>query len=147
MQLVVKRFDELTAEELFQIYKVRVAIFVVEQRCPYQEVDEADRAAVHVYLRDENGIQAYLRVLPAGAVFRDVSLGRVLTVKRGCGLGRRILSAGLQVARQRFGAERITIAAQAYAREFYEKAGFAVSSDEFVEDGIPHVKMVWTRLD
>lgn len=141
MELVVKHFDELSIEELFEIYKLRVSVFVVEQKCPYQEVDDADKSACHVYIKDDGGIQAYLRVLPKGAAGEDVSLGRVIAVKRRCGLGTRILSAGIDVARERLNAGRIVIEAQVYARRLYENAGFVQSSAEFLEDGIPHIKM------
>lgn len=141
MRLVVKHFNELSAEELFRIYKIRVSVFVVEQRCAYQEVDEADRSAYHVWLEDEAGIEAYARVLPAGATFKEPSLGRVIAVKRRCGLGSRIVAEGIRVAREKFGAASIRIEAQVYARGLYEKAGFVQVSDEFLEDGIPHIEM------
>lgn len=143
MELIVKHFRELSTEELVDIYKLRVAVFVVEQNCPYQEIDDADKSAYHIYLKDEDGIQAYLRVLPKGVTFPDVSIGRVLAVRRRCGLGSRILAAGIEVAREKFNANRITIGAQVYARKLYEKAGFVQSSEEFLEDGIPHIEMVW----
>ena len=141
MELVVKHFNELSNEELWAIYKLRVDVFVVEQNCPYPEVDEADKVAYHVYLKDETGIQAYLRVLPAGATFKEPSVGRVIAVKRRQGLGSQILAAGIQVAKERFGAKVIVIGAQLYARTFYEKAGFVQSSPEYVEDGITHIHM------
>ena len=141
MELVIKHFDELRTQELFEIFKLRVSVFVVEQNCPYQEVDDADKKAYHVYLKDETGIQAYLRVLPKGVTFSEASIGRVIAVKRRCGLGSLILSEGIKAAKERFGAESIVIGAQAYARGLYEKAGFVQSSSEFLEDGIPHIKM------
>ena len=141
MELVIKQFRELSVEELLEIYKLRVAIFVVEQRCPYQEVDDADKQAYHAYLKDEGGIQAYIRVLPKGVCFDEASLGRVIAVKRRCGLGSRILSTGIRLAEEKFDADMIVIAAQVYARKFYEKAGFVQTSGEFLEDGIPHIKM------
>lgn len=97
MELFVKTLQELTPEELFEIYKLRVSVFVVEQKCPYQEVDDADKVAYHVWMKDEDGIQAYLRVLPKGATFDECSIGRVIAVKRRCGLGTKILDAGIQV--------------------------------------------------
>lgn len=142
MELVIKHFDELSTQELFEIFKLRVAVFVVEQNCPYQEVDDADKNAYHVYLKDETGIQAYLRVLPKGVTFDEISIGRVIAVKRRRGLGSLILSEGIKVAKERFGAESIVIEAQVYARKLYEKAGFVQSSSEFLEDGIPHTKMI-----
>ena len=143
MELVVKHFSELSAAELADIYELRVAVFVVEQRCPYQEVDRADREAYHVWLRSQSGIEAYLRVLPRGVSVPDVSIGRVVAVRRRQGLGSRILAEGMRVARERLGAGRIVLEAQVYARGLYEKAGFRACSQEFLEDGIPHIKMVW----
>ena len=87
MELVVKHFSELSAAELADIYELRVAVFVVEQRCPYQEVDRADREAYHVWLRSQAGIEAYLRVLPRGVTFPDVSIGRVIAVQPYSGRG------------------------------------------------------------
>ena len=131
MELVVKRFEELTANELYEILKLRVSVFVVEQNCPYQEIDD-------------NGIQAYLRVIEKGVSFDEVSIGRVIAVKRRCGMGSRILAEGIRVAKTQLKADAIKIEAQTYAKELYEKQGFRQISDEFLEDGIPHVPM---RLD
>lgn len=141
MELVIKPFSDLTTEELFSIYKLRTAVFVVEQRCPYQEVDDSDKAAWHLWLREESGeIAAYLRLLP-GERPGEAVIGRVLTVKRRQGLGSRILEAGIAAARERLGAKVITLAAQTYARGLYEKAGFSAVSEVFLEDGIPHILM------
>lgn len=141
MELTVKTFSELSAEELFDIYRLRVSVFVVEQKCPYQEVDDLDKAACHVWLRDEDGIEAYARVLPAGTAFPTAAIGRVIAVKRRCGLGSRIVKEAIRVAGEKFGADRITIEAQVYARTLYEKLGFRQTSEEFLEDGIPHIRM------
>lgn len=141
MKLKVKHFSELSVDELFAIYKLRVAVFVVEQKCPYQEIDEADKAAYHIWLQDEDGIAAYARALPPGATFAEASIGRVIAVKRRCGMGSRIVAAAVETAKERFNAEKITIEAQVYARSLYEKAGFRQISDEFLEDGIPHIQM------
>lgn len=141
MELIVKHFSELSAEELFEIYKLRVSVFVVEQKCPYQEVDDADRVAYHLWLKDNDGMQAYARVLPSGVTFPTVSIGRVIAVKRHCGLGSRIVTAAIQTAETKFNAEEITIEAQVYARSLYEKLGFKQTSEEFLEDGIPHIQM------
>ncbi len=142
VELVVKRFGELTTEELYEILKLRVAVFVVEQNCPYQEVDDRDKRSLHLYLKDEDGIQAYLRVVEQGVSFDEVSIGRVIAVKRRCGIGGRILSEGIKVAKERLGATAIKIEAQTYAKALYEKHGFQQVSEEFLEDGIPHIEMV-----
>ena len=96
MELVVKHFSELSLEELVDIYKLRVSVFVVEQKCPYQEIDDADKKAYHLYLKDDNGIQAYARVLPQGTTFDEASLGRVIARKRRCGLGSQIVAAAIE---------------------------------------------------
>lgn len=141
MELIVKHFSELSMNELYDIYKLRVAVFVVEQNCPYQEVDDADKVSYHIWLKDEDGIQAYARVLPQGATFPDVSIGRVIAVKRRCGIGSQIVSAAIDVAKEKFNASKITIEAQVYARTLYERAGFHQTSEEFLEDGFPHIQM------
>ena len=141
MEQIVKHFSVLSAQELFEIYRLRVSVFVVEQKCPYQEVDDADRAAYHVWLRDEGGIAAYARVLPPGTAFPTAAIGRVIAVKRRCGLGSRIVAAAIDVAETQLHADVITIEAQTYARALYEKLGFRQTSEEFLEDGIPHIQM------
>ena len=147
MDLVVKHFSNLTVEELFEIYKLRVSVFVVEQNCPYQEIDDADKVAYHVFLKDEAGIQAYVRVLPQGATFPEASIGRVIAKKRRCGLGSQILVAGIQVAQEKFHATELQIGAQLYAKPFYEAAGFVQASEGYLEDGIPHIHMKWKQSD
>ncbi len=144
MELTVKHFNELTAAELFDIYKLRTAVFVVEQNCAYQEVDDADKSAYHVWLHENGEILAYIRVLPKGVKFDDVSIGRVISAKRRQGFGTRILNEGIKVAKEKLGADIITIEAQTYAKGFYENVGFVRISEEFLEDGIPHIRM---RLD
>jgi len=142
MKLFVRRFAELSPEELYAILKLRVDVFVVEQRCPYPELDGLDQGALHVWLADEQGIAAYLRVLDKGIRDERAAIGRVIAVRRRMGLGTRILQAGIRAAREIFGAEGIYLEAQTYARGLYEKQGFRPVSEEFLEDGIPHIKMV-----
>lgn len=141
MNVIVKHFSELTTEELVEIYKLRVSVFVVEQQCLYQEIDDADKEAYHIWLQGEAGMEAYARVLPKGTAFPTVAIGRVIAVKRRCGLGSRIVAAAIDAAKERLGADTITLEAQVYARRLYEKAGFYQTSDEFLEDDIPHIRM------
>lgn len=141
MLLMVKTFQELTTEELYRMLQLREAVFVVEQQCCYHDMDNRDQEALHVWLEDDNGIQAYLRVMDKGVESSEVSLGRVIAAKRGVGLGRQILQAGIAVARNRFGAGPIYLEAQLAVRAFYEKQGFQAISDVFLLDGIPHIAM------
>ena len=139
MRRILKSFSQLSADELFAIYKLRVAVFVVEQKCAYQEVDEVDKASYHLWYEDEDGIEAYLRIIPAGVTRKEVSLGRVIAVKRRCGLGTKIVSDAISFAKKELKAKEIVIEAQTYVKSLYEQLGFRVESEEFFEDGIPHV--------
>ena len=145
MKLVTKTFDELTTAELYEIYKLRISVFVVEQNCPYQEIDDADKAAIHLWLQDETGIQVYARALPPGATFPEASIGRVIAAKRHCGLGTQIVSAAIQIIQEKFHTQTIKIEAQTYAKSLYEKLGFVQISEQFLEDGIPHVMMEYKK--
>ena len=142
MQLFIKLFSELTADELYRILKIRVAVFVVEQKCAYLETDDLDQSAVHVWFEDEDGIKAYVRVMDSGVEADCPAIGRVIAAVRGKGLGRRIVAEGIRVAMERFHARSVYLEAQTYAKGFYEKQGFRQCSEEFILDGIPHVKMM-----
>lgn len=139
MQLIAKEFDKLTTTELYEILKARSAVFVVEQQCIYQDLDDLDYRSLHLFYRDQTAVAAYLR-----AFYKEkdvVQIGRVLTVKHGAGLGGRILHEGLKQVREKLPCRKIYIEAQSYAIGFYEREGFRVTSEEFLEDGIPHVQM------
>lgn len=141
MELIVKAYGELTRDELFEILKLRNAVFIVEQECPYQDIDETDRVAYHIFLRDEEGIEAYLRVFRSEECPQEARIGRVIAVKRRCGLGSRILKEGIRLAQEKLRAATVGLEAQVYARGLYEKQGFVQASEEFLEDGIPHIEM------
>ena len=140
MELVVKTFEKLNIHELYEILRVRAAVFVVEQECAYQDLDGIDPNAVHAFLQNENGIQAYLRVFEKDA--HTAQMGRMLTVERGTGLGGRLLKEGIRIARDVLKKDALYIEAQCYAVGFYQREGFRVASEEFLEDGIPHVQMM-----
>lgn len=142
MDLIVRRFDELTTGELYRIMKKRVEVFVIEQKCIYQELDDKDLRAVHVWLEEDGEILAYLRVLDKGVSFEEASVGRVLSVRRRQGLGTKVLREGIRQAKEVFGADSIRIEAQTYARSMYEKIGFRQVSEEFLDEGIPHIEML-----
>jgi len=138
-EVVVKRFDELTRTELYDILRARSAVFVVEQHCNYQDIDGVDERALHLFIRSRDGISAYLRLFPhsESGVMR---IGRVLTLERGAGLGAAVMSAAVELCRST-GAREIFIEAQEYAAGFYERFGFRVTSEPFLDVGIPHVEM------
>ena len=140
-----KLFNELTLDELYELLRVRSEVFVVEQDCVYQDMDGDDKASVHLWLTRGGKVVALCRVCPAGTHMDEVSVGRVVTTERGKGYGKRIMLEGIKVAREHFAAERIDIEAQEYAKGFYEQVGFRQSSDPFILDGIPHIRMTWTQ--
>lgn len=142
MELTIKTFQELTTKELYEILKVRGAIFVVEQKCAYQDIDGLDEASLHLFYEDGGQVQAYLRAFEKEPGV--VQMGRVLTLRHGEGLGGRLLHEGILVIKEQFHPGKIVIEAQCYATGYYEKAGFQRCSEEFLEDGIPHVRMELT---
>ena len=142
MEFTTKHFTQLTTDELYELLRLRSAVFVVEQTCIYQEADGKDRHAYHVWLEEDGEIAAYLRVLEAGISFDEVSIGRVIAVRRRQGYGSRIVAEGIRVAKEKYGATAIRIEAQTYARGLYEKLGFRQTTEEFLDDGIPHIGML-----
>lgn len=136
---VIQKFDRLTTRELYEILKVRAAVFVVEQNCPYQDLDDIDFKSTHITIFCDDEIVAYSRVFKSDD--SDLwHIGRVLTTQRNKHYGLQIMRMSIEVA-ERLGAKTIEIEAQCYAIPFYEKVGFLVSSDEFMLDGIPHKRM------
>lgn len=142
MERKIKDFSSLTTRELYEILRVRAEVFVVEQNCVYQDLDEIDFNSLHIYLEENGRIIAYLRLFYKDKSAGIVQIGRVLTTQRGCGFGLDVLLNGIDAAVSMLGAKQIYLEAQCYAINFYKKAGFHVISDEFLEDGIPHVQML-----
>lgn len=140
MTIQCKRFDELTTRELYELLRARSQIFVAEQKCPYQDIDGKDYESLHLFFEENGKVTAYLRAYRKAE--DTVQIGRVLTVTHGEGTGRKLLEEGLIRIRQLMKPRRICIEAQRYATGFYEKAGFRICSEEFSEDGIPHVRMI-----
>ena len=145
LQLHKKTFQELTTEELYELLRVRSKVFVVEQNCVYQDLDGDDQPSIHLWMTDEDRAVALARVCPAGTHMKEVSIGRVITTERGKGYGKQIMLHAIDAAVEHFDANCIDIEAQEYARGFYESVGFKQSSDTFMLDGIPHIKMTWRK--
>ena len=140
-----KSFQELTVDELYELLRVRSEVFVVEQNCVYQDMDGDDLQSIHLWLTMAGKVVALARVCPAGTHMKEISIGRVITTERGKGYGKQIMLHAIDAAIEHFGATIIDIEAQEYARGFYESVGFKQSSASFMLDGIPHIKMTWTR--
>jgi ElaA protein len=141
----IKSFNELLPEELYQIFNLRIAVFVIEQKALYQDADGKDLKSFHLMGRDEHGeLIAYSRIIPAGIAFNEVSIGRVSTSHkgRGTGAGKELIKNSMQFIEKQFGAIPIRIGAQCYLKKFYSDFGFEIASEEFIEDDILHVEML-----
>lgn len=145
--LHTKPFRELTTDELYELLRIRSEVFVVEQNCVYQDLDYDDQKSIHLWLTEGDKVVALCRVCPAGTHMEEISIGRVITTERGKGYGKRMMLEGIKAARIYFGAMRIDIEAQEYARGFYEQVGFRQSSEPFILDGIPHIRMTCDCFD
>ena len=141
VEWTLKRFDELTLEELYESMRLRVNVFVVEQHCPYPELDGVDYRSLHLLGIDDGRLVAYLRLFQRPDEEGTAQLGRIVTAERGKGYGAELLRRGILAAAEELRCDEIYIEAQSYAEGFYARAGFSVCSEEFLEDGIPHVRM------
>ena len=140
MNAIIKKFDELTTHELYEILKLRAEIFVMEQNCPYQDLDGIDYESLHIFYEQDKKVVAYLRIFPHKDDKNTLQIGRVLTLNHGTGLGRKIMEEAIKAIKEAHG-KKVYLEAQTYCIGFYEKFGFKVISPEFILDGIPHVEM------
>lgn len=144
MNFKLKTFNELTNTELYNILQERTNVFVVEQNCPYPEVDGKDVQSYHLYKEQNGQIVAYLRILPPGVSYPELSIGRVLVKKeyRGQRLAHELMARALQFIEDELNETTVKIQAQDYLRKFYGSFGFEAISEVYLDDGIPHVDML-----
>ena len=144
---MIKKFKELTNTELYQILQLRNKVFVVEQNCIYQDADGKDLDAYHIFMKENDQIIAYTRVFKPEDYFEKASIGRVVVDPkyRGKLLGKEIMQKSMDFVFNELNTDEILISAQVYLQKFYEDLGFKKISDEYLEDGIPHIKMLATK--
>lgn len=147
MQWKIKEFDQLSLQELYILLTLRTDVFVVEQACPYPELDGKDPACLHLLGMDGDELVGYLRLLPSGQSYEEASIGRVVirSSHRGRGLGRPMMEYAIQYITKEWKEEKIKIGAQAYLEKFYQSLGFKPVSEVYLEDGIPHLDMLYTK--
>ena len=147
MRWVLKKFQELTPDELYALLRLRAEVFVVEQTCAFQDLDNIDQPSYHLlgFLQDE--LVAYTRLVPPGISYTAASIGRVVTspAHRKKGFGKLLMQESIKVCDQLFGKNTIMIGAQCYLIEFYSSLGFVPSGEVYLEDGIEHIEMTLTR--
>lgn len=146
MEIKVKVYQDLAIDELYAIMALRAAVFVVEQNCVYQDLDYKDQKALHVMGWINGKLVAYTRLFGPGDYFDQASIGRVIVSmdQRGHNYGHQIMSASINAITQHYKTDRIDISAQTYLEQFYTAHGFLPSGEEYLEDGIPHIKMIKT---
>lgn len=139
-------FEQLSKEDLYLILMERVNVFVVEQTCPYPEIDHRDQEAFHLIAKENGTIVAYCRIFQNGIMYKEASIGRILVTQAGRkkGYGKMLLIKALEKLSE-LGETSVKIQAQAYLKSFYESFGFKAVSDVYDEDGIPHLDMVKTE--
>jgi ElaA protein len=138
-----KTFEELSTQELYQILRLRSEVFVVEQNCVYQDIDNKDQKALHLFGVVEGEIIAYSRLFKPGDYFEFSSIGRVVVAKknRDKNFGHELIDQSILEINRRFNVQNITISAQLYLKKFYESHGFFATSEMYLEDDIPHIEM------
>jgi ElaA protein len=139
----IKRFNELSLQELYSLLKLRSHVFVVEQNCVYQDVDGKDDKALHLLGKVEDQVIAYSRLFKAGDYFENAAIGRVVIHPeyRDKKWGHDMMQQAISAIESNFNTKQITISAQLYLKKFYEANGFVQTSEMYLEDDIPHIEM------
>ena len=142
---ITKIFSELDIEDLYQILRLRSEVFVVEQDCVYQDIDNKDQNAIHLYYKENNEILAYTRIFKAGHYYENPCIGRVVVSKknRGNDLGKKIMIDSMEYIKQNIKGKKIELSAQKYLDKFYKDLGFYKIGEDYLEDGIPHQRMIF----
>lgn len=146
MQVEIKHFNTLTTTELYAILKLRSAVFVVEQNCVYQDLDDLDKDAFHVYIKIEEQIVGVTRILNKGVVYDEVAIGRVATAKnhRHLKLGHQLMQTAMHFITSQMKETGVRLSAQSHLKKFYASYGFIATGKEYLEDGIPHSEMFFS---
>ena len=144
LEIKIKTFQELSAQELYELLQLRSEVFVVEQDCVYQDIDGKDDKALHILGFKAKKIVAYTRVFKPGDYFKHASIGRVVVAKpeRAFKYGYTIMNASIQAIKAHYSETIIHLSAQCYLKRFYNNLGFYEVGEEYLEDGIPHVGML-----
>jgi len=143
----INTFAELGPAELYSILQLRNDVFVVEQNCVYQDLDGKDKLSWHLMGWRNQELVAYSRIIPPGISYTEASIGRVVTSfkHRRTGIGIKLMEESIRIAFDQFGHSPVKIGAQVYLIKFYQSFGFLQCSNEYLEDGIPHIEMILNK--
>lgn len=139
MNWTIKTFNELTTKDIYEILKSRAEVFVKEQKISYVDPDDVDYKSWHIFAMEDGRIAAYLRAFMTGS--DTVKIGRVLTLVHGKGTGTELMKYAIRELKTKTGCKKIIMDAQSHAIPFYQRLGFKITSEEYLEEGIPHVDM------
>ncbi len=144
VSILLKSFEELSKIELYKILRLRAEVFIVEQDCVYQDVDDKDQKALHVILKKSEEIIGYTRLFWPGDYFKEASIGRVVISKkeRHNNYGSQLMKASINAISEKMKEKKIKISAQIYLKNFYNNLGFLETGKDYLEDGIPHIAMI-----
>ena len=144
LQSVIKTFNELSPQDIYSILQLRSEVFVVEQNCVYQDIDDKDQYALHLLLKKDDYLIGYSRIFKAGDYFKEASIGRVLVKKedRNNRHGSLLMELSIKAIKYHFKENTVKISAQTYLKKFYNELGFDPVGEEYLEDGIPHIAML-----
>ena len=144
LQSVIKTFNELSPQDIYSILQLRSEVFVVEQNCVYQDIDDKDQYALHLLLKKDDYLIGYSRIFKAGDYFKEASIGRVLVKKqdRNNRHGSLLMELSIKAIKDHFNENTVKISAQTYLKKFYDELGFDPIGEEYLEDGIPHIAML-----
>jgi ElaA protein len=149
MNTAIKKFRELSTEEIYNILKLRSEVFVVEQNCVYQDIDEKDKKATHLFIEKNNDIIAYTRIFKKGDYYEEnPSIGRVVVSKkeRGKNFGKEIMLNSIEFIKKELKGRKIELSAQKYLDKFYKDLDFYSEGEDYLEDGIPHQRMFYNLI-
>ena len=143
LQWDLKSFDALSNHELYEVLRLRNEVFIVEQNCIFQDLDNKDQKCHHLLGTQDGILMAYSRIVPPGLSYTEPSIGRILTSPRGRGkmYGQELMGKSIAVLEEKYGKSTIRIGAQLYLKNFYESFQFRQSSEIYDEDGISHIEM------
>jgi ElaA protein len=149
MDWILKKFDDLLPDELYDIMQLRNEVFIVEQNCVYQDADNKDRHSFHLMCRIDEKLVAYTRIIPPRLAYNEPSIGRVVTSPsvRKTGIGRILMEKSIEQLYSLFGTVPVRIGAQLYLKKFYSSLGFEATGDIYLEDNIEHIEMVLYPLN
>ncbi|HET9430674.1 MAG TPA: GNAT family N-acetyltransferase [Chitinophagaceae bacterium] len=144
MEWILRNFESLTNHELYALLRLRTEVFVLEQNCLFQDMDNKDQYCYHLMGWEKDRLAAYTRLVPPGISYNEPSIGRVVTASfaRKTGMGKLLMKKSIEEAVSLFGMQPIRISAQLYLKEFYSSFGFIQTGEIYLDDGIEHIEML-----